>query len=52
MVGLRRENARLRRLVAELSLQRRVLTDDVVGNFFSIRGSSVNSVSFASWFDA
>ena len=52
MKDLERENARLRRLVADLSLKKRVLTDVASGNLFSIRGSSVNALSCASWFDA
>jgi len=52
MKDLERENARLRRLVADLSLEKQVLADVASGNFFSIRGSSVNSLSCASWFGA
>ncbi len=52
MKDLERENARLRRLVADLSLERQVLADVASGNLFSIRGSSVNALSCASWFDA
>lgn len=52
MKDLERENARLRRLVADLSLEKQVLADVASGNLFSIRGSSVNALSCASWFDA
>ncbi|MBA9070243.1 transposase-like protein [Methylobacterium sp. RAS18] len=52
MKDLERENARLRRLVADLSLEKQMLADVASGNLFSMRGSSVTSVSFASWFDA
>ena len=51
MKDLERENARLRRLVADLSLEKQVLADVASGNLFSIRGSSVNALSCASWFD-
>ncbi|SCZ00439.1 Transposase [Microvirga guangxiensis] len=36
---LERENARLRRLVADLSLEKQILKDISQGNLFSIRGS-------------
>jgi transposase-like protein len=36
---LERENARLRRLVADLSLEKQILKDVAQGNLFSIRGS-------------
>ena len=52
MKDLERENARLRRLVADLSLEKQVLVDVASGNLFTIRGSSVNSLSCASWFGA
>ena len=52
MKDLERENARLRRLVADLSLEKQVLADVASGNLFSIRGSLVNALSCASWFDA
>ena len=52
MKDLERENARLRRLVADLSLEKQVLADVASGNLFSIRGSSVNALSCTSWFDA
>ena len=52
MKDLERENARLRRLVADISLEKQVLADVAAGNLFSIRGSSVNALSCASWFDA
>jgi putative transposase len=48
MKDLERENARLRRLVADLSLEKQVLADVASGNFFSIRGSSVNSPACSS----
>ena len=44
MKDLERENTRLRRLVADLSLEKQVLADVASGNFFSIRGSWVNSL--------
>ncbi|KQO80479.1 transposase [Methylobacterium sp. Leaf90] len=47
MKDLERENARLRRLVADLSLEKQVLADVASGNF-SIRGSSVNSPACSS----
>src|SRR3954449_3100292 len=43
---LERENSRLRRLVADLSLEKQVLKDVAQGNSFSIRGAWRNS-SFA-----
>ena len=52
MKDLERENTRLRRLVADLSLEKQVLADVASGNLFSIRGSLVNALSCASWFDA
>jgi putative transposase len=52
MKDLERDNAWLRRLVADLSLDKQVLADAAAGNLFSIRGSSVNALSCASWFDA
>lgn len=52
MKDLERENARLRRLVADLSLEKQVLPDVASGNLFSIRGSSVNALSCASQFGA
>ncbi|CAO4184487.1 Transposase [Methylorubrum extorquens] len=48
MKDLERENARLRRLVADLSLEKQVLADVASGNYFSIRGSSVNSPACSS----
>ena len=48
MKDLERENARLRRLVADLSLEKQVLADVASGNLFSIRGSSVNSPACSS----
>jgi putative transposase len=36
---LERENVRLRRLVADLSLKKQILKDVASGNLFSIRGS-------------
>ena len=45
MKDLERENARLRRLVADLSLEKQVLADVSSGNLFSIQGLSVNALS-------
>ena len=45
MTDVERENARLRRLVADLSLEKQVLEDVASGNLFSIRGSLVNALS-------
>jgi putative transposase len=39
MKDLERENARLKRLVADLSLEKQVLKDVASGNLFSIRGA-------------
>ena len=39
MKDLERENVRLRRLVADLSLEKQVLKDVASGNLFSIRGA-------------
>ena len=39
MKELQRENVRLKRLVADLSLEKQVLKDVALGNFFSIRGA-------------
>ena len=39
MKELERENMRLKRLVADLSLEKQVLKDVASGNFFSIRGA-------------
>ena len=39
MKDLERENVRLKRLVADLSLEKQVLKDVASGNLFSIRGS-------------
>ena len=52
MKDLERENTRLRRLVADLSLEKQVLKDVASGNLFSIRGSWVNSRACASWISA
>ena len=48
MKDLERENARLRRLVADLSLVGQVLAGVASGSLFSIRGSSVNSPACSS----
>jgi putative transposase len=39
MKELERENVRLKRLVADLSLEKQVLKDVASGNLFSIRGA-------------
>ena len=52
MKDLERENARLRRLVADLSLEKQVLADVASGNLFSIRSPWVNPLACASWFSA
>ena len=39
MKELQRENVRLKRLVADLSLEKQVLKDVALGNLFSIRGA-------------
>lgn len=39
MKDLERENIRLKRLVADLLLEKQVLKDVASGNFFSIRGA-------------
>ena len=39
MKDLERENVRLKRLVADLSLEKQVLKDVASGNLFSIRGT-------------
>jgi len=39
MKDLERENVRLKRLVADLSLEKQVLKDVASGNLFSIRGA-------------
>ena len=41
---LETENQRLRKAVADLTLDKQVLAEVAKGNFFSIRSSSVNSV--------
>ena len=48
MKDLERENTRLRRLVADLPLEKQVLAD-VASGHFSIRGLWVNSFCRASW---
>ena len=52
MKDLEPENDRLRPRVADLCLVGQVLPDVASGHLFSIRGSSVNALSCASWFDA
>jgi len=39
MKDLERDNVRLKRLVADLSLEKQVLKDIASGNLFSIRGA-------------
>jgi hypothetical protein len=41
MKDLERENVRLKRLVADISLEKQVLKDVASGNFFSIRGAPI-----------
>jgi len=41
---LQKENERLRKAVADLTLDKLLLSEAARGNFFSIRGSWVNSV--------
>lgn len=41
---LQKENERLRRAVADLTLDKLILGEAAKGNFFSIRGLSVNSL--------
>lgn len=48
MKELEAENARLRRAVADLTLDKLILKEVASGNYFSIRGSSVNSFGCAS----
>ena len=45
---LEAENARLRRAVSDLTLEKLILREAASGNFFSIRGSLVNSRACAS----
>jgi putative transposase len=45
---LETENQRLRRAIADLTLDKLILKEALSGNFFSIRGSWVNSVVCAS----
>ena len=49
MKDLKRENTRLRRLVAHLSLVVYVLANVAAEKLFSIRGSRVNFREGASW---
>ncbi len=42
LMALERENARLRRAVADLTLDKQILNEAAEGNFFSIRGTWVN----------
>ena len=44
MKALELENQRLRKAVADLTLDKQILAEAARGNFFSIRGSWVNSV--------
>jgi len=50
--SLETENQRLRRAISELTLEKLILKEAASGNLFSTRGSSVNTLSCASWFDA
>lgn len=52
MKDLETENQRLRKAIADLTLDKLILQEAARGNFFSIRGSLVNALSCASWFDA
>ena len=51
MKDLEVENQRLRKAIADLTLDKLILQEASRGNF-SIRGSSVNALSCASWFGA
>jgi putative transposase len=42
--ALEKENERLRKAVSDLTLEKLILREAALGNFFSIRGSWVNSV--------
>ncbi|OAH25837.1 transposase [Methylorubrum populi] len=48
MKDLETENQRLRKAIADLMLDKLILQEAVRGNFFSIRGSSVNSPACSS----
>ena len=52
MTDLETENQRLRKAIADLTLDKLILQEAARGNLFSIRGSLVNALSCASWFDA
>ena len=52
MKDLETENQRLRKAIADSTLDKLILQEASRENFFSIRGSSVNALSCASWFDA
>lgn len=48
MKDLETENQRLRKAIADLTLDKLILQEAARGNFFSIRGSSVNSPACSS----
>ena len=50
--SLETENARLRKAIADPTLDKLILQEASRGNFFSIRGSWVNSLWRASWTSA
>jgi hypothetical protein len=52
MKALETENTRLRKAIADLTLDMLILQEASRENFFSIRGSSVNSPACASRFGA
>ena len=52
MKELETENQRLRKAIADLTLDKLILQEAARGNFFSIRGSWVNSRVCASWIGA
>lgn len=41
---LEKENERLRKAISDLTLEKLILKEAASGNYFSIRGSSVNSL--------
>ena len=49
---LEKENERLRKAVSDLTLEKLILKEAASGNWFSIRGSWVNSLWRSSWISA